>query len=142
MNNFESKHRTIVEENEYLKECLKNVYKQLHELLEVKREIIKKRKGFESALDNDAFELESLRPETFNLPKEYSQDSLERLNENLQKFKETLKINDLVNEKVQDQKVQCINNVKNFLGNYKEIVESQDKLINRVVLKSKEFKAN
>lgn len=53
-----------------------------------------------------------------------------------------MKINDLVNEKVKDQKVQCINNVKNFLGNYKEIVESQDKLINRVVLKSKEFKAN
>ncbi len=57
MNNFESKHRIIVEENEYLKECLKNVYRQLHELLEVKREIIKKRKGFESALDSDAFDL-------------------------------------------------------------------------------------
>jgi hypothetical protein len=39
------------------------------------------------------------------LPKEYSQDALERLNENLQKFREALKINDLVNEKVQDQKV-------------------------------------
>lgn len=47
----------IVEENEYLKECLKDVYKQLHELLEVKREIIKKRKGFESALESDAFDL-------------------------------------------------------------------------------------
>ena len=47
----------IVEENEYLKECLKDVYKQLHELLEVKKEIIKKRKGFESALESDAFDL-------------------------------------------------------------------------------------
>jgi hypothetical protein len=43
----------------------------------------------------------------------------------------------MVSEKVQDQKIQCINNVKNLLGNYKEIIESQDKLINRVVLKSK-----
>ena len=48
----------------------------------------------------------------------------------------------MVQNKVQDQKVNCINNVKNLLNNYKDIVESQDKLINRVVLKSKEFKAN
>lgn len=60
----------------------------------------------------------------------------------MQKFKEALKINDMVQNKVQDQKVNCINNVKNLLNNYKDIVESQDKLINRVVLKSKEFKAN
>lgn len=63
------------------------MYRQLHELLEVKKEIIKKRKGFESALDSDAFEMDNIKPETFNLPKEYSQESMERLNENLQKFK-------------------------------------------------------
>lgn len=48
----------------------------------------------------------------------------------------------MVQNKVQDQKVNCINNVKNLLSNYKDIVESQDKLINRVVVKSKEFKAS
>ena len=98
------------------------MYKELHELLEVKKDVIKRRKGFEAALESEAFEMENLRPESFNLPKEFSQDSLEKLHENLQKFKEAIKLNDLVNDKVQDQKIQCVNNVKNLLSNYKEIV--------------------
>lgn len=44
---------------------------------------------------------------------------MEKLNDNLQKFKEAIKLNNLVNDKVQDQKIQCINNVKNLLANYK-----------------------
>lgn len=41
-----------------------------------------------------------MKPEVFGLPKEYSQDALDRLYDNLHKFKEAVKINELVNEKV------------------------------------------
>ena len=43
----------------------------------------------------------------------------------------------MVDNKVQDNKVNCINNVRELIGNYKHIVEDQDKLINRVVLKER-----
>lgn len=33
-------------------------------------------------------------------------------------------------------------NVKNLIRNYKNVIESQEQLLNRVVLKAKEFKSN
>ena len=48
-----------------------------------------------------------------------------------------MKISDLVADKVQDEKADCVKNVKNLINNYKNVIEGQDTLINRIVLKSK-----
>jgi|JI9StandDraft_1071089.scaffolds.fasta_scaffold2233304_1 inorganic pyrophosphatase len=53
-----------------------------------------------------------------------------------------MRLGQVVDEKEADQKVTCVGNVKNLIRNYKNVIESQEQLLNRVVLKAKEFKSN
>jgi len=47
-----------------------------------------------------------------------------------------------IDDKEADQKVACVSNVKNLIKNYKNVIESQEQLLGRVILKAKEFKSN
>ena len=47
-----------------------------------------------------------------------------------------------VDDKEADQKVACVSNVKNLIRNYKNVIESQEQLLNKVILKAKEYKSN
>lgn len=66
--------------------------------------------------------MENVLPETYHLPKDYSKESLYKLNQNLRKFKQAMKISDLVADKVQDEKADCVKNVKNLINNYKNVI--------------------
>ena len=53
-----------------------------------------------------------------------------------------MRIGQNADDKEADKKVSCVSNVKNLIRNYKNVVESQEQLLNRVILKAKEFKSN
>ena len=53
-----------------------------------------------------------------------------------------MKLGQALEDRDADQKVNCVANVKNLIKNYKNVVESQDQLLNKVILKAKEFKSN
>ncbi len=55
----------------------------------------------------------------------------------MQKFKEAIKIGDHADSRVDDRKEGCVNGVKQLISNYKQVVEAQDQLLNKVLLKSK-----
>lgn len=40
------------------------------------------------------------------------------------------------------QKLKSLKNVKNLIKNYKNIIQSQDELLNKVVVKAKDFKTH
>lgn len=48
-----------------------------------------------------------------------------------------MKLGQNLDDKEYDQKINCVSNVKNLIKNYKNIVESQDQLLNKVILKAK-----
>lgn len=58
------------------------------------------------------------------------------------KFKEAMKFGQSLDDRESDQKINCVSNVKNLIRNYKNVVESQEQLLNRVILKAKEFKSS
>lgn len=53
-----------------------------------------------------------------------------------------MRIGQAADEKEADKKVSCVSNVKNLIRNYKNVVESQEQLLSKVILKAKEFKSN
>jgi inorganic pyrophosphatase len=53
------------------------------------------------------------------------------------KFKEAMKFGQTLDDRESDQKINCVSNVKNLIRNYKNVVESQEQLLNRVILKAK-----
>lgn len=53
-----------------------------------------------------------------------------------------MRIGQAADEKEADQKISCVGNVKSLIRNYKNVIESQEQLLNRVIVKAKEFKAN
>jgi inorganic pyrophosphatase len=58
------------------------------------------------------------------------------------RFKEALKLGQSLDDRENDQKLSCVSNIKNLIKNYKNVVESQEQLLGKVVLKAKEFKAS
>jgi hypothetical protein len=132
--------RKLSDENQYLKECLINVYKELNAVLELKRETLRNKKGYDGEYES-YFELNLFRPEALNLPEQWSRERLKELNENIQKFKEAIKIGDCTESRLDDRKESCVTGIKQLIKNYKHVMETQDQLLNKVLLKSKEFKA-
>lgn len=53
-----------------------------------------------------------------------------------------MRVGQTVDDKEADQKVACVSNVKNLIKNYKNVIDSQEQLLNKVILKAKEFKSN
>lgn len=66
--NLEQTYASIVAENQYYKDCLISIYKELHSVLQLKKETLKRRRGFDSELQNNSFELNVFRPETVSMP--------------------------------------------------------------------------
>ena len=51
-----------------------------------------------------------------------------------------MKLGQCMDDKEADQKIACVTNVKNLIRNYKNVVESQEQLLNKVIVKAKDFK--
>lgn len=77
--------------------------------------------------------------------------AVEILQENISRFKEFMnKIDNLQKESMPEQlneeceteieKIKSLKNLKNLIKNYKYVVESQDKLLNKAIVKQNEFK--
>lgn len=73
---------------------------------------------------------------------EFNREGVNILSENVSRFREAMKLGQNLDDKEYDQKINCVGNVKNLIKNYKNIVESQDQLLNKVIIKAKEFKTN
>lgn len=56
-----------------------------------------------------------------NLPLQYGRESLQVLNENVSRFKEAIKAGE-AERRDNDQKVNCVNKVRNLIRNYKSVV--------------------
>ena len=97
-----------------------SIYKELHAVLELKKETLRRRRGFETDYDS-SFELNVFRPETMSLPQDHSREGFELLQQNVYKFKEAMKYGEN-DEKIEDEKITCVNNVKNLLRNYKNVI--------------------
>ena len=48
-----------------------------------------------------------------------------------------MRVGQTVDDKEADQKVACVSNVKNLIKNYKNVIDSQEQLLNKVILKAK-----
>lgn len=48
-----------------------------------------------------------------------------------------MKAGQTVDDREADQKIACVSNVKNLIRNYKNVIESQEQLLGRVILKAK-----
>jgi hypothetical protein len=70
----------------------------------------------------------------------HAREGLAQLTDNLVKFREAMKLGHSMDDRDNDQKINCVNGVKNLIKNYKNVIESQDQLLNKVVLKAKEFR--
>ena len=51
-----------------------------------------------------------------------------------------MKLGQCMDDREADQKIACVSNVKNLIRNYKNVVESQEQLLNKVIVKAKDFK--
>ena len=51
-----------------------------------------------------------------------------------------MKLGQSMDDREADQKIACVSNVKNLIRNYKNVVESQEQLLNKVIVKAKDFK--
>ena len=57
--------------------------------------------------------------------------------ENVSRFKEAMRAGQAVEERENEQRAGCVGGVKNLIKNYKNIVESQEQLLGKVILKAK-----
>lgn len=105
-------------------------------MLDIKREVLRRRRGYDSEYDS-TFDLKNFKTELLNLPYQFSKEGINNLQENVAKFKEAMKIGQSLDDRESDQKINCVSNVKNLIRNYKNVVESQEQLLNRVILKAK-----
>ena len=87
-------------------------------MLELKKETLRKRNGYDSELEN-SFDLLSFRPEKFNLPEVWNREAMQNLNANLTKFKDAIQIGDFTESRVENKKDDCVKGVKEVLRNYK-----------------------
>lgn len=133
---MEENYLEITKENQYLKDCLQGVQKELTSVLELKKEVLRRRRGYDAELDS-AFELKPLRPELLNLPSRFSKEGTAQLAENVNRFKEAMRAGQAVEERENEQRAGCVGGVKNLIKNYKNIVESQEQLLGKVILKAK-----
>ena len=102
---------------------------------------MRKRRGYDSDLDS-VFELKNFKGELINLPQQFNRDGVTYLGDNVAKFKEAMKMGQTIDDRQNEQKTNCVNNVKNLIKNYKSIVESQEQLLGKVILKAKEFRSS
>jgi inorganic pyrophosphatase len=58
------------------------------------------------------------------------------------RFREALKLGQSLDDRENDQKLNCVSNIKNLIKNYKNVVESQEQLLGKVILKAKEFRSS
>jgi hypothetical protein len=85
------------------------------------------------------FELNLFKPEVFNHTLDFSKEAIVLLQKNINKFKEAMKIDDS-SEFYEDNKIKTILTVKETMANYRKIVNQQSENINKVIVKSKDFK--
>ena len=71
------------------------------------------------------------------MPQTFTRQPISTLHDNVARFKEAMRAGQTVDDKEADQKVACVSNVKNLIRNYKNVVESQEQLLNRVIIKAK-----
>lgn len=87
---MEENYLEITKENQYLKDCLQGVQKELTAVLELKKEVLRRKRGYDAELDN-AFELKPLRPELLNMPTRFNKEGTGLLAENVSRFKEAMR---------------------------------------------------
>lgn len=118
---MEENYTQIANENQFYKDTLQNIQKELQTVLELKCEILRKRRGYDSELDS-AFEISPLRPQLLNLPNSFNKQPVAVLQDNVNRFKEAMRIGQAADEKEADQKVSCVGNVKSLIRNYKNVI--------------------
>jgi hypothetical protein len=137
---MQDNYQEITRENQYYRDCLQSLQRELQAVLEVKREVLRRRRGYDSDLDA-AFHLPPFRGELLNLPQRAGSGAVAQLGEQVGRFREALRLGQAVEEREQEQKASCVGNIKSLLRNYKNVVESQEQLLGKVILKAKEFRA-
>ena len=136
---MEENYLEITRENQQLKDTLQGIQRELQNVLDVKREILRRRRGYDSEYDS-VFDLKQFRAELLNLPQGFSREGANNLHENVSRFREAMKLGQSMDDREADQKIACVTNVKNLIRNYKNVVESQEQLLNKVIVKAKDFK--
>lgn len=111
----------MAKENQYYKDCLRTMQKELQAVLDVKKEVLKRRRGYQSDYDG-AFQLKNFRSEVLNLPMGHAREGLAQLTDNLVKFRQAMKLGHSMDDRDNDQKINCVSNVKNLIKNYKNVV--------------------
>lgn len=81
--------------------------------------------------------MKPFKGELLNLPQKFSTNGLTQLGENVSRFREALKIGQSLDERENEQKTSCVGNIKSLIKNYKNVVESQEQLLGKVILKAK-----
>jgi len=156
-NSYEDIRNRLIVENDLLREALTSIQKELFEILEQKKELFFKRRRIELGEDNkeefDFAQTNLLNPkkELFDMPTQtVGKDAIECLQENLRRFREYMTKIDVANKDLdveynfdtpaEFEKIKCVKNMKNLLKNYKYIVETQDGLINKTIIKQNNIK--
>lgn len=158
--NFDTLQEKLLQENEYYKDSLMAIHRELLEIVSVRKELFMKRRRIETGEENpDDFELGKIqlfefKRETLNLNLDPAgREAMECLRENITKFKEfmnkldsiTLNMNlDLQKPDSADldiENIRCVRSMRNLLSNYKYVVQTQDALLSKSIAKSANVKA-
>ncbi|EAS03387.1 afadin- and alpha-actinin-binding protein (macronuclear) [Tetrahymena thermophila SB210] len=145
----------LLRENDILKESLSSLHKELQDMLNIRKEIYIRRRKIELGedyIDNQSeiseINLLPFKKELFAMPVDpIGREAIDILAENIKRFKDFMnKIDNIQKEYEanfdgeQDkeiEKIGCLKNLKNLLKNYKYVIETQDTLINKAIVKAK-----
>eukprot|EP01017_Pseudomicrothorax_dubius_P038985 TRINITY_DN5925_c0_g3_i2.p1 TRINITY_DN5925_c0_g3~~TRINITY_DN5925_c0_g3_i2.p1 ORF type:complete len:488 (+),score=172.57 TRINITY_DN5925_c0_g3_i2:100-1563(+) len=155
---YEEVHNKLLSENEVLRESLAAVQRELNEIVAARREMYLRRRRIEHGDEMVSEEMDSLegqvlplRRELFNMPVEtVGKEALECLQENIRRFREFMRRMDVLSKEFEDEmagpgdeeleKIKCVRSLRLLLKNYKYVVESQDVLLNKSIVKANGYR--
>jgi len=95
---MEENYTDIANENQFLKDTLQNLQKELQTVLELKKDLLRRRRGYDSEMDT-VFQLSTLNSHLINIPPAFSKQGVAILQENVSRFKEAMKVGQIGDER-------------------------------------------
>jgi hypothetical protein len=95
---MEENYTDIANENQFLIDTLQNLQKELQTVLELKKDLLRRRRGYDSEMDT-VFQLSTLNSQLINIPPAFSKQGVAILQENVSRFKEAMKVGQIGDER-------------------------------------------
>ena len=152
---YEEQMKILIDQNQMLVQSLQSIQREMNEMLAVRKEVFLRRKRIEMGQDYDENELSDIqlipfKKELFQMGDTITKGALELLGENVRRFRESMEKLDSLQQPLDvdlscadpDQevdKIKALKQLRQLLGYYKQIIHSQDELLNKTIVRSNDF---